>query len=109
MSEVNEETVEGVKTEDTSAPAPAPSHAEMFFRYVSALAGAAGVQAFTLAIAAPREDGKSQILAYSAGSPNAPREWQVETAAMLGDAAAKSAVNIIAPVKVEEEKPVEVV
>jgi hypothetical protein len=102
------EVIEEVKSEEEAKPA-APSHAEMFFRYVSALAGAAGVQAFTLAIAAPREDGKSQILGYAAGTPNAPREWQVETAAMLGDAASKAAVNIIAPVKDEEEKPVEVV
>lgn len=85
----------------------APSHVEMFFRYVSAIAQTAGVQAFSIAIAAPREDGKSQILAYAAGAPTAPREWQVETAAMLGDAASKAAVNIITPIK--EADPVEVV
>lgn len=89
---------------------PSPSHAEMFFRYFAALSQAAGVQAFSVAIAVPNGDGKSQILSYAAGIPTAPREWQTETAALLGDAAAKAAEKIIAPeAEAEIEKPVEVV
>lgn len=85
---------------------PPVSHAEMFFRYFAALSQVAGVQAFSVAVAVPNGDGKSQILSYAAGIPNAPREWQVETAALLGDAATKAAEKIVAP---PAEKPVEVV
>ena len=61
------------KTVTETEATPSPTHAEMFFRYFAALSQAAGVQAFTVAIAVPNGDGKSQILSYAAGIPTAPR------------------------------------
>ncbi len=90
-----------------SKAVPAPSHGEMFFRYVAALAQAAGVQAFTMAVAVPKEDGTSAIMAIGIGAAGTSKEWQEETAKLLGENAAKAALNIIA--KAEAPEGVEVV
>lgn len=88
----------------TAKAQPEPTHADMFFRYVASLAQTAGVQAFTMAIAVPKGDGTSAILSASAGASGTSREWQEETARLLGEAAVKATRNIVA-----EEKPVETV
>lgn len=97
--------VEG-KSDAEAKPAQAPTHADMFFRYISALAQAAGVQAFTMAIAAPKEDGTSAVMAFAAGAKDAGTEWQEETARLLGLQATEAAQKIVVPKPVE---PVEVV
>lgn len=86
---------EEVKTEAKATPAP--THGEMFFRYVAALAQAAGVQAFCMAIAVPKEDGTSSIMAVGVGAAGTSREWQTETAKLLGENAAKAALKIVEP------------
>lgn len=100
MSEtVNEEI------SNATAEAPkAPTHADMFFRYISALAQAAGVQAFTMAVAVPKDDGTSAVMGFSAGAAGTSVEWQEETAKLLGEQATTAAQNIIQP-----PKPVEAV
>jgi len=90
---------EEIKNEAVSTTAkatPAPSHAEMFFRYVAALSQAAGVQAFTLAIAVPKEDGTSAVMGVAAGAAGTTTEWQTEIAKLLGDQAVSAAKTIIA-------------
>ena len=85
-----------------SKAVPAPSHGEMFFRYVAALAQTAGIQAFTMAVAVPKEDGTSAIMAVGVGAAGTSKEWQEETSKLLGENAAKAALNIIAqPVQPE--------
>lgn len=86
----------------TAKATPPPSHGEMFFRYIAAMAQAAGIQAFTLAIAVPKEDGTSAVMAVAAGANGTSREWQVETAKLLGDQATAATKAIIAP---EADKP----
>lgn len=86
----------------TAKATPSPSHGEMFFRYVAALAQTAGVQAFTLAIAVPKEDGTSAVMAVAAGTAGTTREWQVETAKLLSEQAATATKSIITP---EADKP----
>jgi len=103
--------------EDVAVDAPAKTgapatHADMFFRYVAALCGAAGVQAFTMAIAIPKEDGTSAILSVALGPPTGSQEWREEIARLLGDNATKSALSISAPVEVSavpDAVPAEVV
>lgn len=94
-----------IKTE--SKAVPPPSHGEMFFRYVAALAQTAGIQAFTMAVAVPKEDGTSAIMAVGVGAAGTSPEWQAETAKLLGENAQKAALNIIA--KAEAPEGVEVV
>lgn len=89
----------------TTKAVPQPTHADMFFRYFAALATTAGVQAFTLAVAVPKEDGTSGILSVAAGVAGTSADWQEETARLLGEAAAKAAKTIVA----KAEKPAEVV
>ena len=71
-----------IKTE--SKAVPPPSHGEMFFRYVAALAQTAGIQAFTMAVAVPKEDGTSAIMAVGVGAAGTSKEWQEETSKLLG-------------------------
>lgn len=89
----------------TTKAVPPPSHADMFFRYVAALSQAAGVQAFTIAIAVPKDDGTSAILSLAAGASGTSAEWQEETSRLLGEACTKAAKSIVQPA----EKPAEVV
>ena len=104
---MSEEVKEEIKSEE--APKPV-THAEMFFRYVAALAQTAGVQSFTIAVAAPKEDGTSQILAMAAGNKDAPKEWQAETARLLGEQATNACAAIYKKEDAEEAiTPVEVV
>lgn len=94
---------EEVKSE--TAPAAenkAPTHADMFFRYITALSQAAGVQAFAIAIAAPKDDGTSAVMGFAAGAANTSVEWQEETARLLGEQAVVAAKNIIQPPKTVE-------
>lgn len=91
---------EEIKSEEVATTAkanPAPSHAEMFFRYVAALSQAAGVQAFTLAIAVPKEDGTSAVMGVAAGAAGTTPEWQAEIAKLLGEQAVSASKTIIAP------------
>lgn len=109
MSDVTE-TIEKQAEEAASTTTkanPPPSHADMFFRYVASLANAAGVQAFTMAVAVPKDDGTSVILSVAAGAGGTSTEWQEETARLLGESAAKAAKTIVAEEKAE--KPAEVV
>lgn len=94
--------------ESTENKQAQPSHGEMFFRYVAALAQVAGVQAFTLAVAVPKDDGTSAVLSLAAAPKDAPREWQEELSRLLGESASKAALTIITPLK-DAEKSVEVV
>ena len=87
----------------TAKAAPPPSHAEMFFRYVAALSQAAGVQAFTLAIAVPKEDGTSAVMGVAAGAASTTVEWQTEIAKLLGEQAVSAAKTIIAPAEKSPE------
>ena len=93
-------SAEAITTE--SKAIPAPTHGDMFFRYVAALAQAAGVQAFTMAIAVPNEEGKSAIVAVAVGSTGTTKEWQEETAKLLGEQAAAACKNIIQTEKAPE-------
>lgn len=81
----------------TTKAAPPPSHAEMFFRYVAALAQTAGVQALTLAIAVPKEDGTSAVMGLGVGASGTSKEWQEEISKLLGEQAAAAAKNIVLP------------
>ena len=106
--ETNIETIESAKDE-TKAP---PTHGEMFFRYVAALAQAAGVQAFTMAVAVPKDDGTSSVMSFAAGVNGTPREWQLEIARLLGEQAMIACKNIVtAPADKPDEitAPAEVV
>lgn len=94
MSE--EKKTDEVLTTETKA-VPQPTHADMFFRYVAALAQAAGVQAFTIAVAVPKEDGTSAVMGIAAGPQGSSREWQVEIAKLLAESATKATANIIQP------------
>jgi len=91
------EEIKDESVSTTAKAAPSPSHAEMFFRYVAALSQAAGVQAFTLAIAVPKEDGTSAVMGVAAGAGGTTKEWQEETAKLLGEQAAVAAKTIILP------------
>jgi len=73
------------------------SHADMFFRYISALAGAAGVQAYTLAIAVPKEDGTSGIMSMSSIAQDSHPKWKNEVARLLVSNALKSATELMTP------------
>lgn len=95
--------------EPVATPAQQPSHGEMFFRYVAALAQAAGVQGFTMAIAVPKDDGTSAVLSLAAAMKEAPREWQEELSRLLGESAVKAALTIVQPLKEAEKPAVEVV
>jgi len=90
-----------IKTDEvlsTEAKAvPQPTHAEMFFRYIAAIAQVAGVQAFTLAVAVPKEDGTSAVMSVAAGSAGTSSEWQVEISKLLADSAAKATATIVQP------------
>lgn len=89
-AEVETETVEeGGKAE--------VGHADMFFRYVAAICQAAGVQAFTMAVAVPKGDGTSAILSFSAAPPNVSAEWKAEVAKLLAESATKSADSLVTP------------
>lgn len=111
MSETESKNDAVVETETTSKVASPATHADMFFRYVAALCGAAGVQAFTMAVAVPKEDGTSSILSVALGPPNGEQAWREEIAKLLGENATKSALSIAAPVEpvVSPVEPAEVV
>lgn len=102
---MSEENTNADAVSTTAKVTPPPTHAEMFFRYVAALAQAAGVQAFTMAVAVPKDDGTSAVMALAAGLNNSSREWQEETSKLLGEQATAACKNIIQP----EAKPAEVV
>lgn len=106
VTETSEKQAEEAASTTTKATPP-PSHADMFFRYVASLANAAGVQAFTMAVAVPKEDGTSAILSVAAGAGGTSTEWQEETARLLGESATKAAKTIVAADK--SEASVEVV
>lgn len=89
----------------TTKATPPPSHGEMLFRYVASLLQAGGVQAFTLAIAVPKDDGTSAVLSLAASTPTSTSEWREEIARLLGESATKAAENIkTAPEAKPEEK-----
>lgn len=99
---------EATEVPSTKAKAnPPPTHAEMFFRYVGALAQTAGVQAFTLAIAVPKEDGTSAVMSMSAGSPTATAEWKEEIVKLLADSASKACQSILETPKAAEGEAAE--
>lgn len=81
----------------TAKAVPAPTHADMMFRYVAGILQTAGVQAFTLAVAVPKGDGTSAILSLAASAQTAPAEWKEEIAKLLGESATKAAITITAP------------
>ena len=91
MSEEN-----NVSSTSTKATPP-PSHGDMFFRYVASLAQAAGVQAFVIAIAVPKDDGTSAVMGVAAGAAGTSREWQVETSKLLSEQAANACKSIVTP------------
>ncbi len=92
MSEQVEQNVEQ-KPEQTQTV----SHADMFFHYVTALSQAAGVQAFTFAIAVPKPDGTSGIMARSFVLPEAAPAWKNEVARLLAANALKLATDMLTP------------
>ena len=73
------------------------SHADMFFHYVTALSQAAGVQAFTFAIAVPKPDGTSGIMARSFTIQDAAPAWKNEVARLLAANALKVATDMLTP------------
>lgn len=87
----------------SSKAQPPATHADMFFRYVAALCQTAGIQAFTLAIAVPKDDGTSAVLSLSAGPTDATSEWKAEISKLLGENALKSAATIAAPPATDPE------
>lgn len=96
-------------TSTTTKAQPQATHAEMFFRYVSALCQVAGVQAFTLAVAVPKEDGTSAVLSIAAGPPQATEEWRQEVSKLLADSASNAAASILKAPATESTKEPEVV
>lgn len=93
-----------------------PSHADVFFRNVAALCQVAGVQAFTFAVAVPKEDGTSTVLSIAAGPQEVPAEWRSEVSKLLGEHATKAAESMLkspekaaASIAAPTEKPAEVV
>ncbi len=94
---------EEIENVGSTEAAPTPTHADMFFRYIAALAQAAGAQAFTMAIAVPKGDGTSTVIGFAAGAAGTGVEWQEETARLLGEQAAVAAQKIIEPKKSEPE------
>lgn len=90
-------------TSTTAKAVPPPSHADIFFRNIAALCQVAGVQAFTLAVAVPKEDGTSAVLSLAAGPQGATAEWKDEIAKLLGDNALKAAATITAPAEKSPE------
>ena len=76
---------------------PPPTHADMLFRYVASLLQTAGVQAFTIAIAVPKDDGTSAVLSLAAAAQAAPSEWKDEIVKLLAENATKAAQSITAP------------
>lgn len=96
MRDLKEIVVEEAPSTEAKATPP-PTHADMFFRYMAALAQAAGVQAFTFAVAVPKEDGTSTVLSLAATNKDATREWQAEIAKLLVDSATKATSNITPP------------
>lgn len=101
-----ETVTETTATDSTTTKAvPPPTHADIFFRNVAALCQVSGIQAFTFAVAVPKEDGTSSVLSVAAGPQGATAEWKEEISRLLGENAVKAAATIAAPA----EKPAEVV
>lgn len=92
------------QTETQQAPQQ-PSPAEMFFRYVTALAQAAGAQAFTFAVAFPKADGTSGVLSTALCVKDAAPAWKAEIAKLLATNATQSAVSLAAPDAPAQETP----
>lgn len=78
----------------TAKAAPPPSHADIFFRNVAALCQVNGVQAFTFAVAVPKEDGTSTVLSIAAGPQDVTPEWRSEVSKLLAEHASKAAESL---------------
>lgn len=89
-----EQTVEQKPADQQPQP---PTHAEMFFRYVSALAQTAGVQAYTMSVAVPKADGTSGIMAHSSIIPDGHPKWKNEVAKLLVTNALQASMNLMTP------------
>lgn len=93
----------------TTKAQPQATHADMFFRYVAALCQVAGVQAFTMAVAVPKEDGTSAVMSIAAGPPQATDEWRQEVSKLLADSASTAAATMLKAPAEESTKAPEVV